>query len=404
MKLKNKLSRRAGRVALFSLVPLSAAAALLSSALATPSPQVQAAPALQSAVRTDAVPRRMFTNPIVRSRDTADPWLTYRNGYYYFTFTVGRSIEVWRSSSITGLDAGKKVTVWRAPATGPNSQHVWAPEIHFLNGRWYIYYTATDGPDPNRRQFILEATTSDPQGPYRDLGQLVVPYEDEYAIDGSVFQAKRGALYFMWSGREKSERGPQNLYIAPMISPTKISGRRVKLSTPTYAWEKVGWGVNEGPEMLQRNGKSFIIYSASGGTTPDYCLGMLTNTDGNLLRAESWTKSATPVFKQYEGPDGVVYTPGHNGFCKSPDGKEDWIIYHGKNNKDGTWGGRTARAQRFTWNADDTPNFGHPIPPGIPIPLPSGESVSAIPQEPSKIQRAVPVRSQPGKVPAAAGK
>ena len=325
-------------------------------------------------VSQTAVPPGMFTNPIIRSQATADPWLVYKNGYYYFTFTAGGSIHVWRSPTITGLDSGKKVTIWRAPKTGANSRDVWAPEIHFLNGRWYIYYSATDGPDSNRRQFVLQAATSDPQGPYRDLGHLAVPQDDEYAIDGTVFQAKRGALFYLWSGREKSAHGPQNIYIAPMSDPWKISGPRVKLSTPTFAWEKHGWAVNEGPEAIQHNGKTFIVYSASGGTTPNYCLGMLTNTDGNLLRAESWSKSSAPVFQQYKGPDGAVYTPGHNGFCKSPDGKEDWIVYHAKDNTDGTWGGRTARAQRFTWNGDDTPRFGHPIPPGIPIPLPGGEA------------------------------
>lgn len=353
-----------------SVLPLTL---LLFSAVITPK-------ALSQAVST---PQRTFTNPIVRSRDAADPWLTYHRGYYYFTFTTGRSVEIWRSRSITGLDSSKKVTVWRAPARGPNAEDVWAPEIHFLNGKWYVYYTATDGPDANRRQFVLEATTPDPQGPYRDKGRLVVPQGDEYAIDGTVFQARRGALFFLWSGRERSERGPQNIYIAPMLNPWKISGPRVRLSTPSYDWEKVGWGVNEGPEALQQGGKTFVVYSASGGTTPNYCLGMLTNTDGNFLRAESWSKSPVPVFAQYKSREGAVYTPGHNSFCKSPDGEEDWIIYHGKNNTDGTWAGRTARAQRFTWNKNGTPQFGHPIPTGIPLPLPGGEpdAIQTEPQE-----------------------
>jgi GH43 family beta-xylosidase len=317
--------------------------------------------------------KKMFTNPIVRSRSAADPWMIYKDGYYYFTFTTGGSVVIWRSKTITGLEEGNKVTIWRAPKTGPNARDVWAPEIHFVKGKWYVYYTATDGPDANRRQFVLEAKTSDPQGEYIDRGRLIVPEEDEYAIDGTIFQAKKGALYFLWSGREKSKGGPQNIYIAPMSNPWTISGPRVKLSTPTYDWEKHGWQVNEGPEVLQKNGKTFVVYSASGGTTENYCLGMLTNTDGDFLKAESWSKSPVPVFAKYKGPDGVVYTPGHNSFCKSPDGKEDWIIYHAKDISDNTWGNRTARAQRFTWNADDTPNFGHPIPPGVPLPLPSGE-------------------------------
>lgn len=326
--------------------------------------------------QTDKKMTDTFTNPIVRSQSAADPWLIYRNGFYYFTFTAGKSIEIWKSPTITGLNEAKKVTVWKAPDVGVNSDDVWAPELHFVGGKWYIYFTATAGRGPERddmrRQFVLEAVTDDPQGQYTEKGKLAAPDSDEYAIDGSVFEAK-GKLYYLWSGRESKEKRQQRIYIAPMKNAWTLSGPRVELSTPTYDWEKVGWWVNEGPEALTHNGKTFIVYSASGGTTPNYCLGLLTNTSGDLLNPKAWTKSPEPVFRQYTGADGSVFGPGHNGFCKSPDGKEDWIIYHGKDTSADGWGGRTARAQRFTWKPDGTPDFGHPIPAGVPLPVPSGE-------------------------------
>ncbi len=326
-----------------------------------------------AAVR-EAVPAlRTFTNPIVTSRDAADPWLAYRNGYYYFTFTVGKSVEVWKSPSLTALDKGTKVTVWRAPDKGPNAEDVWAPEIHFLDGRWYIYYTASDGNDLHRRQFVLESVTDDPQGAYTEKGRIVVPGTDVYAIDGTVAQLPGGGLYFFWSGRAQDAPGTQNIYVAPMKNPWTLSGNRVLLSEPTFDWERRGWPVNEGPEVLTRGGKTFMIYSASGGTTPDYCLGMLTNTDGNLLRPESWSKSTVPVFRKYSGRDGVVYTPGHNGFCLSPDRTQNWIVYHGKEGIDNTWRGRTARAQQFVWNSEGVPYFGHPVPAGVPLAVPSDD-------------------------------
>jgi GH43 family beta-xylosidase len=69
-----------------------------------------------------------------------------------------------------------------------------------------------------------------------------------------------------------------------------------------------------------------------------------------------------------------VYGPGHNGFFKSPDGTEDWIVYHA--NASATAGcdvNRTTRAQKFTWNSDGTPNFGVPQPLSANLPVPSGE-------------------------------
>jgi GH43 family beta-xylosidase len=343
---------------------------------AAPAQKPAQAPAPKPPIAPPApnLPEGMFSNPIVRTRSAADPWLVYRDGFYYFTFTTGGSVEIWKSATITGLAQAEKKVVWRAPKTGPNSQHVWAPEIHYVNDKWYIYYTATDGPDANRRQFVLEAKTPDPMGEYTEKGRLFVADEDVYAIDGTILQTTDNQLYYVWSGRATNGGGAQNIYIAAMENPWTLKGKRTLLSTPTYEWERAGWWVNEGPEIIQRNGKTFIVYSGSGGTTSRYCLGLLSHTKGgDLLKAENWTKSNVPIFSQYKGPDGVVYTPGHNGFCKSPDGTEDWIVYHGKDYVDGTWSGRTARAQKFTWNPDDSPNFGHPIPANVPLALPSGE-------------------------------
>jgi len=124
--------------------------------------------------------------------------------------------------------------------------------------------------------------------------------------------------------------------------------------------------VNEGPEVLQHDGKIFLIYSASACWTDYYSLGMLTADSGsNLLDAASWKKSSQPVFQQ--SLQSRVYAPGHNSFFKSPDGR-DWILYHANlASGQGCGWHRAPRAQPFTWNADGAPNFGRPIATGTPI-------------------------------------
>ncbi len=328
------------------------------------------APPLVTLLLLSSATAQTFTNPLIKSRDTPDPWVVYKDGFYYFTATAGRSVYIWKSRTLSGLDSGTKVTVWRAPATGPNSQNVWAPELHFLNGKWYIYYAADDGKNANHRLYVLESTTTDPQGPYVDKGKIAVPGDDRWAIDGTVLRKADGSLYFIWSGWPADTNGKQNLYIAPMANPWTIGGPRVLLSTPELPWE---WWLNEGPEVLQHDGKIFVVYSANGSWTPRYCLGMLTNTDGDVLNPAAWKKAPRPVFETYKGDDGAVYAPGHNSFTRSPDGTEDWIVYHGKDTSENGWKNRRARAQKFTWNPDGTPNFGHPVPSGVPLPLPSGE-------------------------------
>jgi GH43 family beta-xylosidase len=93
----------------------------------------------------------------------------------------------------------------------------------------------------------------------------------------------------------------------------------------------------------------------------------------DLMNPASWTKSPLPVF--WQSPEAHAYGTGHNGFFKSPDGTQDWMIYHANPESNGGCGAqRSPRAQPFHWNADGTPNFGRPAPTGRPIAAPSGES------------------------------
>jgi GH43 family beta-xylosidase len=320
-----------------------------------------------------------FTNPLLPSG--ADPWSVYKDGYYYYTHTTGRNITLWKTKSLDQLRNAPSRVVWTPPATGPNSRDIWAPELHFLSGKWYIYYSAA-GTNSTHRLWVLENPSPDPlQGTWTAIGKLS-GVEDKWAIDGSVFKHKR-KLYLVWSGWEGDKNGQQNIYISRLKNPTTIKGPRAKISSPTYPWERDGdldpnndpphVDVNEGPEVLGHGNKLFLVYSASGCWTDAYSLGMLTaRANANLLKARSWQKSPEPVFKQT--PENGVFAPGHNSFFKSPDGKEDWILYHA-NDKPGQGCGnlRSPRAQPFTWNADGTPNFGQPISTQTPLPRPSGE-------------------------------
>lgn len=325
-------------------------------------------------------PETTFRNPIITSQDAADPWVIYRNGYYYFTATLEPEggLWVWRSRTLTGLDRGEKVRVWKAPASGPQSRQIWAPELFFLRGRWYLYYTASDGVDARHRHYVLGAKTDDPLGPYEDLGR-VDPAFERYAIDGSILEMPDGRLFFMYCAG--------GLWIAPMRDPARVSGPGVKFADGIHEWERAWhkkgaeWTRStddywlEAPQALIRKGRVFVVYSAGHSATPHYCLGLLSLKGSDPLEPSAWVKHPEPVFASRESPRGSVYTVGHCSFTRSPDGKEDWIVYHGKDRKDGDFAGRTARAQRFTWNAaDGAPRFEPPVPSGVPLPRPSGET------------------------------
>ncbi|RRJ62063.1 carbohydrate-binding protein [Paenibacillus oralis] len=304
-----------------------------------------------------------FYNVIMQ--DGADPWVyKHTDGFYYFTKTTGGNVTIWKSHSLTALDAAPR----RVIATG--GHNIWAPELHYINGAWYIYYAMDDGDNANHRMYVMENTSDDPmEGGWEQKGQIT-DSTDRWAIDGTVLQAG-GQLYFIWSGWEEYVNVRQNLYIARMSNPWTIGSERVEISRPTYSWEtNHSPHVNEGPQVAIRNGVVNLVYSASGSWTNDYCLGLITaDMSGDLLNPASWSKRDRPIFVSGNG----LYGPGHHSFTTSPDGTEDWIVYHVAK-YDGAGWNREIRTQPFTWNISNTPRLGVPADPNLPIRLPSGEA------------------------------
>ncbi|MCR5189053.1 MAG: glycoside hydrolase family 43 protein [Treponema sp.] len=267
--------------------------------------------------------------PLIEQR--ADPYVYYhKDGYYYFTASVPEydRIELRRAWSVKGLEKAQPVTIWRKHAEGPMSWHIWAPELHFINGKWYIYFAAGRAEDPWWiRTYVLENDSPDPLcGDWKELGLLEAEW-DSFMLDTTVFENK-GKWYAVWAQKRQERLENSVLYIAEMESPTKLKLPQTLLTVPEYDWECRGFKVNEGAAVLIRNGKVFLTYSASA-TDSTYCMGMLyADEDADLTKADSWKKLDSPVF--ITDPKKGIYGPGHNSFTTSRDGKEDYLIYHAR--------------------------------------------------------------------------
>ncbi|MFN2457275.1 MAG: family 43 glycosylhydrolase [Chitinophagaceae bacterium] len=322
--------------------------------------------------------QQLFKNPLLPSG--ADPWVTQKDGFYYYMHTTGRDLNIWKTKWITELKSAEHKKVWTPPDSTAYSKQIWAPELHFINDKWYIYFAADNGKNENHRIYVLENSSSDPlQGEWVMKGKIT-DGTDKWAIDASVFKHKR-KWYMIWSGWEADTNGRQDIYIAKMKSPWTIDGERVRISSPVFDWERNGAlndslnppnvYVNESPQILKNKKKLFLIYSASGCWTDEYALGML-HLKGRrkLLDSSRWRKSPEPVFKK--SIENGVYAPGHNSFYQSPDGTEDWIIYHANSKPaQGCGRNRSPRTQKFIWNRDGSPYFGVPVKEGELLPIPT---------------------------------
>ncbi|QDP39106.1 family 43 glycosylhydrolase [Radiobacillus deserti] len=304
-----------------------------------------------------------YPNPLVEQR--ADPYVyKHSDGYYYFTGSYPEydRIVLRRSQTISGLKQAPETTVWEKHEQGIMSEHIWAPELHYINGKWYIHFAAGDRDDVWAiRPYVLECDAENPlEGEWVEKGQINTDFQS-FSLDATTFEHD-DRRYLVWAQKVDHDT-ISNLYIAEMENPWTIKPKQVLLSTPDLEWEQHGFYVNEGPAVIKRNGNIFIAYSASA-TDHRYAMGLLTASQtSNLLDPNSWVKLKEPVFVTCE--ETSEYGPGHNSFTVAEDDQTDVIVYHARPYKDIVGNSlydhnRHARVQQLFWDTDGKPYFGYP--------------------------------------------
>lgn len=295
------------------------------------------------------------TNPLLPGGP--DPFVVRDGGWYYYTATRGDRLAIRRTRHLARLAQAPETVVWRPPARGPNARSIWAPELHRIDGRWFLYYSASSSEaddDAHRGVWVLENPGPDPlRGRWIDRGRVNTRLP---GIDGTTFAAN-GRRYFAYSPYD----GPESVIaVARMANPWTLAGEETVIARPDRRWEQQGGRrILEGPAFLKGpRGDLFLAYSASACWSDDYAVGLLGAPAGSdPLRAESWTKAPSPVLAK--APAAGVYAPGHNGFFRA--GGRDWIVYHANPGPGmGCTGRRSPRVQEVRWTRDGRPVFPAP--------------------------------------------
>lgn len=330
----------------------------------------------------------VYPNPFILHR--ADPFIyKHTDGMYYFTASytdMEHNLEgkyqylyiiLRRSATLGGLADGsgayEEIVVYeRKPiAGGTLSPHIWAPEIHYIEGNWYIYYTTTisDESSWRIRPHCLECRDRDPFcGTWELKGPVVTEVKDDiaftdFSLDHTHFEHK-GKHYFLWAQKTNNT---SDIFIAQLSNPWTLCTPAVRLSHPEYAWELHGFPVDEGPGVIKHGDKIFLTFSGSG-TDALYCVGLLyAEETADLLDAASWKKLPYPVFQSSRATG--QFGLGHNSFTRSDDDTEDLIIYHGRQEERYLAeedyqplydAGRNASVGKIYWDEDGMPNFSVP--------------------------------------------
>ena len=307
-----------------------------------------------------------YNKPWILQR--ADPYVyKHTDGTYYFTASIPAydGIVLRHSATLAGLKDAEEVRVWQKHDKGIMSEHIWAPELHYLDGKWYIYYAGGDIDDVWAiRPYILECADQDPMtGNWVEKGKMTRAEEDEFSfeafsLDGTVFE-NRGKHYYIWAEKVGVGKQISNLYIAEMENPCKLKTVQVLLTTPDYDWERIGFWVNEGPAVIHHDGKIYMTYSASE-TGAAYCIGMLSiSEDADLLDPAMWKKERYPVLET--NAEKGIYGPGHNSFTEDEQGNPI-MVYHARTEEKIEGNplynpNRHAMLMKLTWGEDGRPVF-----------------------------------------------
>jgi GH43 family beta-xylosidase len=336
-----------------------------------------------------AIGAQTFTNPVLKG---ADPSVILVGGTYY---SIGSgcpdpqlghahgNICIRSSPTLVGLGAVTPVVVWRAPLTGPNSADVWAPDLEYFDGQWYIYYAADSGSNDHHLFALVPDVPGHVLGTWSfartdgPVGELPINWTSQWGIDPDVFLASDHKLYLTYACRPTDNPTAPNwkyqgICLSAMSNPLHLTGKIISLSSPTQPWETRNYPTEEGPVGFTHNGVDYIVFSASFSGSPDsYAEGILINDRppqpggaGNpLLNSASWRKVG-PIFDGHH----TAYGTASVVLVDSSDHTELWNVYHGVNCLTdcppgvlGTWRSRSDRMQQAYWSASGELVLGYPV-------------------------------------------
>ncbi|PTY02722.1 arabinan endo-1,5-alpha-L-arabinosidase [Opitutaceae bacterium EW11] len=299
-----------------------------------------------------------------------------REGGTYYLFATGRGIAVWSSPDRTHWIAEKPVFAapppWAVAAVPSFKGHVWAPDISFADGRYYLYYSVSAFGRNTSCIGLATNVTLDPRDPrfrWEDHGKVVQSFPGRTnwnAIDPNLIVGEDGTPYLafgsFWSGIQIAKLTPDRMQLAENPDRLRIIASRVSKpagENPPAVDDNpkdAGGNAIEAPFIFRR-GPYFYLFASI-----DYCC------KGRQSTYKMIVGRAQHVVGPYLDRTGVRmdrgggtlllagdeqwYGVGHNAVCTF-DGT-DYLVFHGYDASDN--GKPKLRIEPLVWDDDGWPS------------------------------------------------
>ncbi len=313
-----------------------------------------------------------FTNPIA---DYADPSVIYRDGWYYYSFAKDYlglpAVWIAKAANIYDLGNVEPSLIWAQALSNDGKEilNLWAPQLYYFDGTWYLYTTCDIGLEYNisarRMPIIWVAKTSDAVGEYTYHGLMNNLDTDVYSYLSPRFIEMDGRRFLICGGFWRAEdkavgKHIQRMFIGEMSDPLTMSGKMNLISSPQYSFEG---GIMEGPFPVKSpSGTLYVLFAAGHTRTDEYCTGIMKFTGtkaSELTNASYWTKYEEPL--QFASYDAGVLSPGALVVTTTPSGNKQLAVYHAKEYHYSAYTMRRLYVQELTF-VNDFPTMDEPLP------------------------------------------